>query len=200
MADDRLPRLEARAQAEHGWEPDDWAAILRRRRRLDWLSAGGLVLAAVLFPIVRLVLDRSLDLSFWVFLAIVLINAWETWQRHRTEEGRVRWERETGQKVRLGHALREHVSIGRDERDVVTARARAINRWAPAHVVGWPLLAVLTLVGIDADGGQYRDARLVFGVGVSLLCAILVFRAATRVRRARRWLADPLPRDDSPAA
>jgi hypothetical protein len=69
-----------------------------------------------------------------------------------------------------------------------------------AHFAGWPLLGMVLLAGIESTDGLSRIEEVTAGLVVALLCAIFVLSARRRVRRARRWLADPLPRDEQEAS
>lgn len=196
MTDDRLPDVAAAASAEPaaevGWEPADWSACLRRERRRQLAAAIGLVVfVGVVGPVVGFtVLDWSPDLGYLLPVAISLIFAAETVISFVSATDRARWERETREEVRIRHALRHHTGIGAANRALVTERARAKVTVSKVAFVGWPLLAVV-LIGRSLEVAD-PPASLI-GL-VTAACLLLVARAVQRFRRARRWLADPLPR------
>jgi hypothetical protein len=114
----------------------------------------------------------------------------------------VEWEDEARQEVRIEHALRHHVSIGAADRQLVTEQAATIRRWAVVSLVGWPLLLTVLVAPLLASADVPPPAKIGFGLIAGLLCAAIVREQWRRVRRARRWLAEPLPRprpDDPPA-
>ncbi len=183
--------------AEVGCEPPDWEATLPKRRRVvvaeTWLfialwSAGPFVWAA--FD------DRPPRL-----MALVVAAMWTSlllYQLYRmsTPSGRRQWAEKTKEEIRVEHALRHHVSIGEADRELVTERADEIDSWALAHFVGWPLLAVLAIAATVNDPTVSGAEKIVFGLfGLfGLFCAAKLLLACRRVREARRWLDDPLPR------
>jgi hypothetical protein len=194
VTDDGLQRAWAGAPSERatevGWEPADWDAVLRRRRRAQWSQAGVLLLLAVVIgPLVRFLMDRPTRVS-WVWLGLALVVAGVAWWSQFTRRGRAAWLEEAGQEIRIEHALRHHVSIGAADRELVTARAEKIARWAWAALIGWPLLVALcaTILVISADG---IAARIAFGLVGVLVCGGLVRAERRRMRWAQRWLADP---------
>lgn len=200
VTDDRLEAAVDRAEGDHaadvGWEPQDWAAVLRRHRHRQTAVAAGMVaLFGVVIPLLVLVVqDRSLGLMYWVWLLITVAHVGEDVLSRVTADGRAQWERETRERVRIWHALRHHVGIGATDRALVTDRARHLATWSKVAFVGWPLLGVVFVAGMLDD---HVPASL--AVPVVLLCLLLVGRAVRRARLARRWLADPLPRDDQAA-
>lgn len=197
MTDDRLHDLRAEAQAEPGaevgWEPPDWSACLRRERRTQLAAVIGLVvLVGVVWPVLRFaVQDRSPGVTYWVWVFITLIYVAETVISFVSATDRARWERETRQAVRIRHALRHHVGIGAADRALVTERARSMVIRSKVGFVGWPLLGAVFVAGVLDD-----QVPASLAVPLVLLCLLLVGRAVRRARRARRWLADPLPRDE----
>src|SRR5687768_12860170 len=199
VTDDRplaaVDRTEGERTADVGWEPADWASVLRRHRRRQTAMAGGMVaFFGVVTPVLRLVVqDRPLGPMYWIWLLITIICVGEAILSRVSAAGRAQWDRETRRHVRISHALRHHVGIGAADRALVTERARTINTWSKVAFVGWPLLGVVLVAGILDD--RVSAALL---VPVVLLCLLLVGRAVRRARLARRWLADPLPRDDRP--
>jgi hypothetical protein len=197
VTDDRLQGVRGDAQAEPaadvGWECSDWSACLRRERRKQLAVAATLVLMFfVVSPLLRwTVLDPSFGWTYWTWVVITLIHVAEVVISFVSATDRARWERETRQTVRIRHALRHHTGIGVADRALVTERARAMVTVSKVAFVGWPLLGGL-IIGTIIDVGL--PASLV--VPVVLLCLLLVGRAVRRARLARRWLADPLPRDE----
>jgi hypothetical protein len=198
VTDERLDDVRAEAQAERaaegGWEPADWSACLRSRRRRQLATVVGLVLlVGVVAPVLRLiVLGRPPSLSYWFWVSFTLIFVVETVYSFVSASGRVQWERETRRNVRVSHALRHHVGIGAADRALVTERAQSIDTWSKVAFVGWPLVAVVFVAGMLDDQGP----TMPLVVPVVLACILLVARAVRRARRARRWLAHPLPRDE----
>lgn len=188
------PAIERAAAA--GWEPPDWGAVLRRRRLRQWGGAAFLLLIAVaVAPLVRLLLDEPARVS-WNWLTFAIIAAgFASWSQFPAR-GRAAWEKEARREVRIGHALRHHASIGAAGRSLVTERAEKIDTLSGASLMGWPLLTALFVVPLVmvADDPATR-------IGVGLVGLVvgtaLVRRNRRRVRWARRWLADPLPRRSS---
>lgn len=191
MTDDRLQDVPAGDQAapaaEVGWEPSDWSACLRREQHKRLAMAIGLVALAG-----ALLLTGPPGLSDWLVAFCLLLVAVETAHSFVAAGAREKWERETRQSVRVRHALRHHSSIGTADRALVTDRARHMATWSMVAFVGWPLLATV-LVG---RGLEVADRPTSLIVLVIVACFLLVARAAQRFRHARRWLADPLPRDE----
>ena len=186
-------RVEAGGAAEVGWEPPDWTDVLRRQRRQQFAIGAALFLLVSVEPVQWLTgIDRSVDWSYWLVLATMLILLGEAIQSRVSEEGRANWERDTRRKVRVKHALRHHVSIGAADRALVTERAQAIRTLSKVALVGWPLLAVL-VAGTILDVSRLPAFTV---VPVVVACLLLLARSVRRGRLARRWLADPLPRDD----
>ncbi len=81
MTDGRLPDVWAAARAERasevGWEPPDWDATLRERRRAEWRDVGLLLVAAgVVLPLLRVLLfDRPLLGGYLIELVWPLVLA-----------------------------------------------------------------------------------------------------------------------------
>ncbi|MFP5370079.1 MAG: hypothetical protein ACLGI3_04940, partial [Actinomycetes bacterium] len=139
--------------ADVSWEPVDWDATLRERRRAEWRDVV-LMLAVflVVLPVLQVaVFDDPLRAWHWVWFAWALVLTAHAIRSHFTVRGRERWELQTRQEVRVEHALRFHVSIGAADRDLVTGRADEIDSWAPAHFVGWPLAAVVVAAAAVSD-------------------------------------------------
>lgn len=183
--------------ADVGWEPADWDAALRKQRRAEWHGVGILLVGAgVVLPLLRvLVADRPLLGWYLVLFGWALAFAVLAWRNHSSAEGRERWEEQTRQEVRVEHALRHYVSIGKADQELVTERADEIDSWAPAHFVGWPLAAVVVGAAAVSDPTLSAADQILAGLFV-LFCAAQLLLACRRVREARRWLDDPLPRDD----
>ena len=199
VTDGRPAEVWANARAERratvGWEPDDWNVVLRRQRRSDVLGGGlGLVLIAVVVPLPQIMdLVRPEPWSYSIFLLFALYAAAQKWWPHSTARGRAKWEQTTRLEIRVEHALREHVSIGAADRDLVTERAEAIRSLAFAHVVGWPLLAVF-VVAVNREFPQISTAEEIsIGLLVVGLSVAALVHARRRLRWAHRWLAHPLP-------
>jgi hypothetical protein len=196
VTDDGLQRAGAGARtepaAEVGWEPADWDAVLRRRRLAQWSHAGVLLLLAVVVgPLMRIVLDRP-PRGWWVWLGLALIVAGMTWWSRFS--GRAAWQEDALREIRIEYALRHHMRIGAADRVLVTERATRIDRWAWVSLIGWPLLVALfaAILVISAEG---TAARIGFGAAGILVCGGLVRAERRQVRWARRWLADPSDRD-----
>ena len=198
MTDERLQDVPAEAPAdpaaEVGWEPSDWSACLRRQRRKQLATVVGLVLlVGVVAPLLRLmVLGRPPSLTYWFWMSFTLLYVASAVHSYASATGRASWEQETRQSVRVSHALRHHVGIGAADRRPVTERAKSIDTWSKVAFVGWPLVAVVFVAGML--DGQGPTMPLV--VPVVIACILLVARAVHRSRLARRWLADPLPREE----
>ncbi|UOY02745.1 hypothetical protein [Blastococcus sp. PRF04-17] len=202
MADDRMQHVEAEAAAqpaaEVGWQPVDWAAELRRRRSAEWRNVTLLVAVLLAVPLVStLVLERPMGASDWIWLALALLVSGDASLSHATASGRVQWEEAARQEVRIEHALRTHVSIGAGDRELVTKRARAIRWWSTAAFVVCPLLCAAALAGMQ-EAGLNVVGRAAASVAVVLVCGLLVVSRWRRLRLARRWLGDPLPRETGP--
>ena len=197
MTDDRLQNGHAEAQAEPaadvGWEPTDWTDVLRRQRRQQFAIGAALFLLVSVQPVQWLTgIDRSVDWSYWLVLATMLILLGEAIHSRVSEDGRASWERDIRRKVRIEHALRHHVSLGAADRALVTERAQAIRTMSKVALVGWPMLAVVVAAPI-LDLAKIPDLLV---VPVIVACLLLLARSVRRGRWARRWLADPVPRDE----
>jgi hypothetical protein len=200
VSEDRLRDVWAEAQAQRapdvGWEPDDWAPVLRARRRGDLLVLVALVLGTVTSLVVRLVVrDRPLAVETWFWLVAVLVYVAVMVRAHATSAGRSEWLEETRRDVRVDHALRHHVSIGAADRAAVSKRAEELDRNAGVAVVGYPLLAlvaVATLAELDFP----TVPKVVATAAAVAVCGLLLTRSLRRGRWGTRWLADPLPRDE----
>lgn len=183
--------------ADVGWEPADWTDVLRRKRRSQLAGTATMVLLFfVVTPLLRwTVTDRPLGWTYWLYVVVTLIIVGETVHSWVSAEGRASWERDARQQVRVEHAWRHHVGIGAEDRARVTERARAVNTVSKVAFVGWPLLAGVLVAGI------LQDPELPTWPAVPVIAAglLLVARSVRRRGRARRWLADPLPRDDDEA-
>ncbi|MFP5370080.1 MAG: hypothetical protein ACLGI3_04945 [Actinomycetes bacterium] len=193
---DALPdRVQAAGPAEAGWEPPDWTDVFRRHRRRQLATMAAFVLLVSVTPVQWWTgIDRSVDWSYWAVLVTMLILVGEAIHSRVSAAGRATWEHDTRRKVRVEHALRYHVSIGTADRPLVTERAQAIRTMSNLALVGWPLLAVVVAAPI-LDLAKIPDFLV---VPVVVTCLLLLARSVRRGRWARRWLADPLPRE--PAA
>ncbi len=186
--------------AEVGWEPPDWDATLRKRRRAEWRQIGFVIAVVGLLPFVEaLALDRPLRVWSWFALAMGLLWAAQVWWLHFTVRGRARWEPPTRRDVRVEHALRHHVSIGAADRELVTERAESIDTWAWAHFVGWPVLAAVALLVANDDSLRGLE-KWPLSLGVLAVCAWYFWDTRRRLQWALRWLDDPLPRDEQPSS
>lgn len=197
MSDGGSAAAGAERASDGAWEPPDKARILRRRRRSSLAFVALLILLVVLvFPLFQvLVLERPIRWTTWVWAAWALLLGWQTWRSHFTARGRAEWERATIEELRVEHALRHHVSIGAEERPLVTARAQRLDAYSGLAVFGYPVLVVVAaafVVEADASPAQVTTAVclavVVFG--------LLLLRSLRRGRMGTRWLADPLPRDE----
>lgn len=196
MEDGPRPTVEAAAAdraTDLGWEPADWDAMLRKRRR-DFVADTWLFIALLWgAPFAGAALENRPP-RLVVLVVVALWTSLLLYQLHRTStpSGRRQWAETTKEEIRVERALRHHVSIGAADREFVTERADAIDSWAPAHFVGWPLLAVLAIAAI-VDPTVSGSDRIVFWLFV-LFSVVQLLLACRRVREARRWLDDPLPR------
>lgn len=195
--DDALAgRVQADGPAEGGWEPPDWNDVLRRHRRLQSAAVAGMVLLFSVTPVLWWTgVDRSVGWGYWIALVAMLLLSGETIQSRVSADGRANWERDTRRKVRIEHALRHHVSIGAADRALVTERARSIRTLSNVALAGWPFLAVVGAAPI-LDLATVPDLLV---VPVVVACLFLLARSVWRGRLARRWLADPLPRESAAA-
>ena len=190
-----LEAASAETAADIGWAPPDWDAALREQRRAEWHSVGlVLVGTGVVLPLLRiLVHDRPLTAWYLIFIGGALALAVLTWRSRSSAERRERWDRQTRQAIRVEHALRSHVSIGAADRELVTERAEEIDSWALAHFVGWPLAAVVVVAATVSDPTLTAADQMLAWL-FALFCVVQLLLACRRVREARRWLDDPLPR------
>lgn len=180
--------------ADVGWEPADWAATLRKQRRTEWHGVAILLVGAgVVLPLLRVVEGRPLLGWYLVLLGWGLAFGVLTWRSRSSVERREQWEEQTRREVRAEHALRSHVSIGAADRELVTRRADEIDSWALARFAGWPLAAVVVVAGAVSDPTLTGVDQALTWLFV-LFCAVQLLLACRRVRQARRWLDDPLPR------
>jgi uncharacterized membrane protein (GlpM family) len=177
-----------------GWEPADWAAVLRRRRRGLVLTAVGLPVALAVLLAVLSVVQRALPTTYgWVLLGLaVVVGAVELWPL-RTSAGRREWDARARADVLVTHALTAHDSVGADRRELVTRRAQAQRSLASVAPLGYVLLVLLVAYLLFEN-----TATPVAVVGTVLavaLAAVAVRSSRRRGAAARRWLADPLPPD-----
>ncbi|MGY1804066.1 hypothetical protein ACI78T_12395 [Blastococcus sp. SYSU D00922] len=185
--------VRADLREDQGWEPADWAPLLRRRRRLEELLAAGLVLWVVAAPVIRVVVYEQPPFRWvwWPWLFVTVVYVGEVVRCSVTDRGRGEWEQKTRRSVRLRHALRHHVSIGPDERDRVGEHAYRTAFWSWATYLGLTAVAVLAVTEGATDGLPWIAAAMLGSAGAGVLVWTVV-----RHGRARRWLADPLPRED----
>jgi hypothetical protein len=124
---------------------------------------------------------------------VVLVLAAGSLRPLRTSAGRAAWNERTGRLVRVEAALRDHVSIGEDERDEVTAVAQHRRQLAGPAWFGYPLLVLfVAYLLFDSDA----ISPLVAWVGTAaavVLCGLGLLRSHRRDVEAKRWLAEPLP-------
>ena len=178
--------LPARPEPEPPWEPDE--AALRRKARQDSLSALGV--AAVLWALQVLLPDHA-GVPYVVGWSVATgINL----ARMNAAQWRGRYRRQIRDQLRVDHALRAHVSIGRGDREHVSSCARW-RRWRiPVLRVAGPLVAgLLTWAATAAE--RPTVWLVLLAVLAAAYCHGLVVWPQ-QLRDARRWLADPLPRED----
>jgi hypothetical protein len=181
-----------RADAGDGWEPADWSAVLRARRRGLVLTAVGLPLLVAVLLVVLSVAQRALPTTYgWVLLGVAVVIGGLQLAPLRTAEGRAGWAERTREDVLLAHALGAHESVGADRRDAVTRRAEAHRSLAAVAPLGYVVLVLLVAFLLFRN-----TATVVAVVGTvlaALLAAVAVRLSLRRGAAARRWLADPLP-------
>ncbi len=180
--------------ADVGWAPADWDATLRKRRRVVVAETWLFIVVWWAAPFAWAAFENRPPR----LLALVVAALWTAlllYQLYRmsTSSGRRQWAEKTVEEIRVEHALRHHVSIGEADRELVTERADEVDSWALAHFVGWPLAAVVGIAAIVSDPTISGAEEIVVGLLVLLFVAQLLL-ACRRVREARRWLDDPLPR------
>jgi hypothetical protein len=145
-------------------------------------------------PLLLILLDEPARVS-WRWLGLTLVAAGVGSWFQFTTGGRAAWEKDARKEIRVGHALRDHVSIGAADRDLATERAEKIDTVAWGGLIGWPLLTALFVVPLVFSIDEL-PARIGVGLVGLLACVDLIRRNRRRVRWARRWLAAPLPRDE----
>ena len=170
------------------------AVQVRRRRRALVLGAVGVVLAYVLFlAAVSLVWRAWPTLYAWVLLAVVLVLAGASLWPLRTPEGRAAWDERTGRLVRIDAALRDHVSLGEDDRDDVTAAAQHRRQLAGPAWFGYPLLVLFVAFLLFNSDAISSLVAWVGTLAAVVLCGLGLLRSHRRDVEAKRWLAEPLP-------
>jgi hypothetical protein len=172
---------------EHAWEPSaGWDAVLRRRRHLQvaLLAPGVLTLSTAVIvrgDVAPAVLPLLGVVAVAVRVVAPLVHA----------RSRAAWEADIRRTTRVEHALRHHAGVGADFLETVTERAEEIDALSRGSWIGWPVAAVIgVLVAFLADAPSVR----VLGGVLTVVAVALLVRSQRRGRRARRWLADPLPR------
>jgi hypothetical protein len=199
VTDDRLQDVPAEAQAERqaevAWEPTDWAVVFRRRRLRQVLVAAALLAVVAAGPFVRIAMDEPpFRATWWLYLAVMIAYCGETAWRTLSARGRAEWEETTRQEIRVEHALRHHVSIGEKDRAAVTKRADELNRNSRVAVIGYPLLALVSIAAlVELDSPTVL--MVVVTATAVVVCGLLLTRSLRRRRWGTRWLADPLPRE-----
>ena len=173
------------------------AAQVRRRRRALVLGAVGVVLAYVLFVTALSLVWRAWPTLYaWVLLAVVLVLATASLWPLRTSEGRVAWDERTGRLVRIDAALRDHVSLGEDDRDDVTAAAQHRRQLAGPAWFGYPLLVLFVAFLLFNSDAISSLVAWVGTLAAVVLCGLGLLRSHRRDVEAKRWLAEPLPPED----
>ncbi len=180
--------------AEDAWEPADWSAVLRRRRRneLAWLVVG--VAVVITGVIGRAVLQRSPSIWAIVIAVAVALTVVQVAVSRYTARGSDAWEREARRACLVRHALRHHVSVGAADREHVTVSARRRRFWIPVLVVAVALSLVPGLLAVSDEGVTRAD--VIFLVAwATAICSWPLWLCFRTWRDAVRWLVDPLPRD-----
>lgn len=179
--------------------PEAVAAQVRRRRRALVLGAVGVVLAYVAFVVALSLVWRAWPTRYaWVLLAVVLVlAAVSLWPLHMPE-GRAAWDERTGRLVRIDAALRDHVSLGEDERDDVTAAARHRRQLAGPAWFGYPLLVLFVAFLLFNSDSVAVLVAWVGTLAAVVLCGLGLLRSYRRDVEAKRWLAEPLPPEPLP--
>lgn len=174
-------------------------AQVRRRRRALVLGAVGVVLAYALFVVAVSLVWRAWPTAYaWVLLAVVLVLAAVSLWPLRTPEGRAAWDERTGRLVRIDAALRDHVSIGEDERDDVTAAAQHRRQLAGPAWFGYPLLVLFVAFLLFNSDTISSPVAWVGTLAAVVLCGLGLLRSHRRDVEAKRWLAQPLPPEPEP--
>jgi MFS family permease len=180
-------------EAEQPAGPEAVDALVRRRRRALVVMSLGLVAVVAIFLAALSVVEQAPPTLFaWILLGLVVVLAVGSLWPLRGAESRARWDERTRRLVRVETALRQHVSIGEEDRDAVTAAAQGRRSMAGAAWFGYPLLAVFVAFLLFNSTLPW-PAALVFTLLAVVLCALGLLHARRRDREARRWLAEPLP-------
>jgi 4-amino-4-deoxy-L-arabinose transferase-like glycosyltransferase len=168
-------------------------ALQRRRRGMVLTALGVLVGYAALIVVLSLVQSAPPTRYAWVLLGVVVVLVAVYLWPLRSAAARTVWADRGRRQGRIDAALHDHVSIGREERDEVTAQAEARRSLTTAPYLGYPLLVVFVaflLFNADAVTG----VAALLGTLVALaLCGLALLRSRRRAAEARRWLDDPLP-------
>lgn len=174
------------------------AAQVRRRRRALVLGALGVVLGYVAFVAVLSLVWRAWPTVYaWVLLAVVLVFAGASLWPLRTPQGRAAWDERAGRLVRIDAALRDHVSIGEDERDDVTAAAQHRRQLAGPAWIGYPLLVLFVAFLLFNSGSVSALVGWIGTLAAVVLCGLGLLRSHRRDVEAKRWLAQPLPPEEN---
>ena len=171
-------------------------AEVRRRRRGLVLGAVVVVLGYLVFVgILSLVSQAPPTIYAWVLLGVVLVAAAALLWPLRTPAGRAAWDERTGRLVRSDAALRDHVSIGEDERDDVTASAQHRRQLTGLAWFGYPLLVLFVAYLLFNSDAVSTLVAWIGTLAAVVLCGLGLLRSRRRDQEAKRWLADPLPPD-----
>jgi predicted tellurium resistance membrane protein TerC len=185
---------DARPEQQAAPTPEGVGAQVRRRRRALVLGAIGVVLGYVVFVGVLSLVWRAWPTVYaWVLLAVVLVLAAGTLWPLRTPEGRAAWDERAGRLVRIDAALRDHLGIGEDERDDVTAAAQHRRQLAGPARFGYPLLVLFVAFLLFNSDAVSTLVAWVGTLAAVVLCGLGLLRSYRRDVEAKRWLAEPLP-------
>jgi hypothetical protein len=176
------------------WQPADWTAVLRARRRGLVLTAVGLPVALAGLLAVLSAVQRALPTTYgWVLLGVaVAAGIAELWPL-RNAGGRRQWAERTREDVLLRHALAAHESVGAERRDAVSRRAETHRSLGTVAPFGYALLVLLVAYLLLQNTAT--PVAVVGTVLAAVLAAVAVRLSLRRAAAARRWLADPLPPD-----
>jgi protein-S-isoprenylcysteine O-methyltransferase Ste14 len=196
MSEGQLGDVAATPQPERPSAVDDAAVerSLRRRRRGMVLTALAVLVAyAALVAVLSVVQSAPPTRFAWVLLGVVVVLVVLFLWPLRTPAARADWTDRARRQAGIDAALHDHVSIGRDERDEVTAQAEARRSLATAAHLGYPLLALFVAFLLFNSDAVPGPAALLGTVVAVALCGLALLRSRRRAQEARRWLAEPLP-------